>query len=381
MSFRDNLQHLRATLNMTQEQLAMLLGVSRQSVTKWESARAYPEMDKLLKMCDLFGCTLDELVQGDLTGTARPCPSAAMRPGPPASDGPNADEPADGAPPTPNAPIPAAPPPMPDGPVQDVCGYDERMRRFSFQIPTGIALIIAGFVPSGLFENVSIVPGAEPGVLATISLFLGALAGLAVIIPSCMERLAFQRAHPFVQDFYTEQDRRETRRTFAICLISGIAFAMVGLLVTIAVDGTELEDTWGKAALFGGAAIGVWLIVHGGMMLGRLNIRAYNKEDVVDNLELHEIEGLDIDAAEREQLVEAKRTSQRTEAVCGIIMLVATIVGLAWLFGSVLLEGGIGSEVAWQRATRQPFWLPWIIGGLLCGIASIIIQERDRRNK
>ena len=37
MSFRDNLQHLRASRNMTQEQLAMLLGVSRQSVTKWEA--------------------------------------------------------------------------------------------------------------------------------------------------------------------------------------------------------------------------------------------------------------------------------------------------------------------------------------------------------
>lgn len=37
MSFRDNLQHLRAERNMTQEQLAMLLGVFRQSVTKWEA--------------------------------------------------------------------------------------------------------------------------------------------------------------------------------------------------------------------------------------------------------------------------------------------------------------------------------------------------------
>lgn len=37
MSFRDNLQHLRAAKGMTQEQLAMLLGVSRQAVTKWES--------------------------------------------------------------------------------------------------------------------------------------------------------------------------------------------------------------------------------------------------------------------------------------------------------------------------------------------------------
>lgn len=47
MSFRDNLQYLRATRNMTQEQLAMLLGVSRQSVTKWEAEKSYPEMDKL----------------------------------------------------------------------------------------------------------------------------------------------------------------------------------------------------------------------------------------------------------------------------------------------------------------------------------------------
>lgn len=49
MSFRANLIHLRAANNMTQEQLAMLLGVSRQSVTKWESEKSYPEMDKLLR--------------------------------------------------------------------------------------------------------------------------------------------------------------------------------------------------------------------------------------------------------------------------------------------------------------------------------------------
>lgn len=67
MSFRDNLQYLRAERNMTQEQLAMLLGVSRQSVTKWEAERSYPEMDKLLKMCQIFDCSLDDLVQGDLT--------------------------------------------------------------------------------------------------------------------------------------------------------------------------------------------------------------------------------------------------------------------------------------------------------------------------
>lgn len=48
MSFKENLQYLRGSRNMTQEQLAMLLGVSRQAISKWESDKAYPEMDKLL---------------------------------------------------------------------------------------------------------------------------------------------------------------------------------------------------------------------------------------------------------------------------------------------------------------------------------------------
>ena len=72
MSFRTNLQYLRAERHMTQEQLAMLLGVSRQSVTKWEAEKSYPEMDKLIKMCQIFECSLDDLVQGDVSATVSP---------------------------------------------------------------------------------------------------------------------------------------------------------------------------------------------------------------------------------------------------------------------------------------------------------------------
>ena len=45
MSFKENLQYLRGSRNMTQEQLAMLLGVSRQAISKWESEKACPEME------------------------------------------------------------------------------------------------------------------------------------------------------------------------------------------------------------------------------------------------------------------------------------------------------------------------------------------------
>ena len=55
MSFRENLQYLRGTRNMTQEQLAMLLGVSRQAISKWESEKSYPDMDQMLMIFHLFG--------------------------------------------------------------------------------------------------------------------------------------------------------------------------------------------------------------------------------------------------------------------------------------------------------------------------------------
>ena len=48
MSFRANLQYLRAQRNMPQEQLAMLLGVSRQAISKWNPEKAIPRSDSCL---------------------------------------------------------------------------------------------------------------------------------------------------------------------------------------------------------------------------------------------------------------------------------------------------------------------------------------------
>lgn len=53
--------------NYTQEQLADILGVSRQSISKWESDIAYPETDKLIKMGKLFDCSMDYLLNEDIT--------------------------------------------------------------------------------------------------------------------------------------------------------------------------------------------------------------------------------------------------------------------------------------------------------------------------
>jgi transcriptional regulator with XRE-family HTH domain len=65
MTTGAKIQYLRKKQNITQEQLADYLGVSRQSVSKWESDGAYPETDKLVRLSSLFQVSLDYLLRED----------------------------------------------------------------------------------------------------------------------------------------------------------------------------------------------------------------------------------------------------------------------------------------------------------------------------
>ena len=64
MSFGNRLYELRKSKNVSQEELAELLDVSRQSISKRENDKAYPEMTRLLFMSDYFGVSLDYLMRG-----------------------------------------------------------------------------------------------------------------------------------------------------------------------------------------------------------------------------------------------------------------------------------------------------------------------------
>lgn len=65
MNLGETIHHLRVRNNLSQEALADALGVSRQSVSKWENGNAIPDLERLVKMAKLFGVTLDELVSGE----------------------------------------------------------------------------------------------------------------------------------------------------------------------------------------------------------------------------------------------------------------------------------------------------------------------------
>ncbi|MBC2890457.1 helix-turn-helix transcriptional regulator [Gordonibacter massiliensis (ex Traore et al. 2017)] len=251
MSFRDNLQHLRGTRNMTQSELAMLVGVSRQSVAKWEAEKSYPEMDKLIKLCDLFECTIDDLVRGDLTGSA-PDPKRALP---------------EGAPPV------------------DACGYDEHMRRRAWEVPAGIALFIAGF---GVAAVVTSLNASNPGALPYVAYFACAAVGLCVLARSFAAQWSFRRQHPYIEDFYTGDQRAAARREAKRCVAGGLALACLTLVLInpgmIAV--VDVANLWGPVMsinwmapflLAVSLATSAALILHAVMTVRRTNIARYNR--------------------------------------------------------------------------------------------------------
>lgn len=67
MTLGEKIARQRKELNYTQEQLADILGVSRQSISKWESDIAYPETEKLIELGKLFDCSMDYLLKNDVT--------------------------------------------------------------------------------------------------------------------------------------------------------------------------------------------------------------------------------------------------------------------------------------------------------------------------
>lgn len=62
MKFGDNLKQIRKSKKISQEELADKLGVSRQSVSKWETGENYPTMQNIVCLCDIFRCKMNDLV-------------------------------------------------------------------------------------------------------------------------------------------------------------------------------------------------------------------------------------------------------------------------------------------------------------------------------
>jgi transcriptional regulator with XRE-family HTH domain len=230
--FATNLQFYRRRMDLTQEQLAERLEVSRQSISKWEAGAAFPEMDKLMKMCEMFSCPMDTLLRGDAEVVT----------------------------------------------ADDALGYDRYMRRFSYIMSagTGLMFLSAPVLLALLGFGVQVA-------IAVVSMLAFFIAGIMVMVCSGMGDEEYRKKNPTVQPFYTEDQMDTARRRFRvgmtafIGLLFGSALFIVGSYAFPEPPNASRLVYWAVFALILTIAIvGLQLT---GMLYDRYNIEQYNKNN------------------------------------------------------------------------------------------------------
>ncbi len=183
-------------------------------------------------------------------------------------------------------------------------------------VPTGISAIIA---IAFLFEHET-VAGLEDGLFFIFIILAGVLIGCSLLIPAGMEYNAFQKAHPYIADFYTEADKAAARAAMARALIAGLACIFAGAACFMVFDENAETESLGLCLLLLFVSAGVWLIVRYGMLLGRTNVGEYNR-NVSEDIEIEDIANADIDEELRDALLVRKQRNKKLGSICGAIMI------------------------------------------------------------
>jgi transcriptional regulator with XRE-family HTH domain len=298
MNFMENLRVLREKNNMTQEQLAERMEVSRQTVSKWESGTSMPEMEKLVQLTEMFGCTMDGLLKGNMH--------------------------------------------LENEKESEL--YDRYGNWVARRGALATCICILAFAAQQIGEYISPSFLGESG----LPFMLGALLGTLLWIRIGMLSSHFHEKHPYVEPFYTEEEKEEFHRKYMTWMIAGIGILIAALIVT-----ASLYAAWDNVddrmdAIFGGlflgmVSIGVGIIVYIALMASKYNVEGYNEDNAWEASE------------------EGKENRRRIKKVCCIIMLMAVICTiLLWLWETPHVTAGI----------------PLAIGGILCGAASVALNKR-----
>ncbi len=232
MSLAENLQYLRAREGVTQEQLAERLDVSRQSVSKWESAASYPEMDTLLKLCDMFQVDMDTLLRGSVEKSLS----------------------------------------------EDTAGYDRFMTLYARKIAGGVSAIVGSVA---LWSFLSALGLSEmPG---TAMLLLVIAAAAVVFIASSMEEEHFRKKHPVIPDFYTEPQKERFHRRYIWYIAGGVGAILLGVVMMVlaftVLPEREPYESYIGAAFLAVVACAVYFLIYGGMLEDKYNIAKYNRQN------------------------------------------------------------------------------------------------------
>lgn len=235
--FGENLQYCRKRNNITQEQLAEQLDVSRQTVSKWEAGASYAEMDKLLQLCDLFCCSLDTLLRKEAS----------------------------------------------ESEVENNLVHREHMKNFRKWITCGVALLIFAHA---FYELVTGFAAVNENVLNTLFMMIVIVATLILIVQG-MKDSDYRRKHPVIQDFYTQEEKDAFDSHFPARIATGIGLLLIGILIgmngdTLPLPGSMTDDFYYGIFLLIVTA-GVSILIYTGMQKQEYDIEAYNKDNSQKN--------------------------------------------------------------------------------------------------
>lgn len=307
MSLGENLQFLRKRENMTQEQLAEALEVSRQSVSKWESDNTYPETDKLLQLAELFHCTLDDLMRKDISSQY----------------------------------------------IEDKNNYDQHKNQFSKRITLGVCLILSGLTLTCFLQ--AVLPyreGLDRDGLSGIVFLLFVVVAVAIFIVTGLQDSYFVKKHPYIEDFYSEEEKETFHKKFTTFITTGVVLIIAGLIIFLGFESiidpatkefTDLDtgNLLGSVFLLC-VTIAVTLFVYAGTQESKYNIRHYNLM--------------------QDRNSQTYKNDKKIGLICGCIMMAATMIYLAC--------GFLGN--LWHIA-----WVVYPIFGISCGIVSTVINRNN----
>ncbi len=273
MILADKIIDLRKKEGWSQEQLAEQMGVSRQSISKWESAQSTPDMNKILQLSKLFGVSTDFLLREDLE--SEPAPSSYIAA---AGDDPSLNEKGE---------------PLTAVSMEEANAYLAGKLKSSGQIALGVMfcilspitlILMAAFAESGkigLSENKACMLGLIPMFLLICGgVVLFVLNGLRLSKFEYLEKQSLDTAYGvdgMVKDLREKYESAHTRDMvigIALCVIAAIPVFVTAILsegwknkVTV-----EFVQAIGVCGILLLVAIGVFLIVRTSIIWGSYQV-------------------------------------------------------------------------------------------------------------
>ncbi len=249
MILADKIIELRKKAGMTQDELAEKLGVSRQSISKWEGALSTPDLERILKLSEIFSVSTDVLLKDELT-LEQPKPVATVET-PPTSDFVETE------------------PPLLHIAMAEAVEYLEKNRRKSSLVAIGVALCIMAFTPDILFEF--FLPEIEDIGAILMFVIVAVAVGIFIFANSLTKKFEYIEKECLDTEYgisgmvKEKREREQSKLTFQI--IAGVVCCILSVIPPIFCDELlpEYEDL-SAILMFISVAVGVFLLVRAGIV-------------------------------------------------------------------------------------------------------------------